>query len=221
MIKHIHLDVCDSTQDVLKEQLINQDHILVSCENQTSGRGRGENKWTALPGSLCLSLNLSAHSVISFTALEVSVIVAKFFETKGQKLQLKWPNDLWDKSGKKCGGILVQGSQANFYVGIGLNLFSMDNEFGSIFETDFAIDKKSWAKELADFIHSNRYTDTQKLKEDWHSRCGHLNQLVSITEGNDRFEGIFQGLGSYGEAELNQNGKIQPLFNGSLRVSTH
>lgn len=70
MIKQIHVDECDSTQDLLKEQLnkeSSEETILISCENQTSGRGRGENVWKAMPGTLCFSLNIQPHAVMSFT----------------------------------------------------------------------------------------------------------------------------------------------------------
>ena len=60
MIEHIHINECDSTQEHLKEQLNNQtgaEHIVVSCENQISGRGRGNNSWKTMPGTLCFSMN--------------------------------------------------------------------------------------------------------------------------------------------------------------------
>lgn len=222
MIKQIHVNECNSTQDLLKEQLSGtstSDSILVSCENQTSGRGRGENKWQALPGTLCFSLNIKPHSVMSFTALELSVLVAKFFEQQGRTLKLKWPNDLWDSEFKKCGGILVQGSQNQLYAGIGINIYSGEKEYGSVYKTVQEFNKKELAHELAAFIISNRYENTNLLKKDWLLRCGHLNHMVTITENAERSEGIFQGLGEYGEAEVCINGQINRFFNGSLRTS--
>ena len=222
MIKHIHVIECDSTQDLVKEQLeLRVDSpVLVSCENQTAGRGRGENKWQALPGTLCFSMNIAPHKVMSYTALELSVIIAQFFEHKGRKLELKWPNDLWDEHGLKCGGILVQGIQNHLIAGMGLNLFSEDPKFGSIFSGPFELDKKTWARELADFIHQNRFQDTARLRGEWLKRCGHLNQMVRITEGQEVVEGIFQGLGEFGEAEICRDTKITRVFNGSLRLSS-
>lgn len=222
MIRQIHLIDCDSTQDVLKEQLNNHaanELILVSCENQIAGRGRGENKWKAMPGTLCFSINIPPHPVMSFTAIELSVIIADFFENKNQKLQLKWPNDLWDKEGKKCGGILVQGSQNNLLAGIGINLFSDDENYGSVFDLAFAADKKSIAKELAEFIHNNRISDSKELTSRWLLKCGHLNQMVKVIEGNEVTEGIFQGLGDFGEALICRDTKTVKIYNGSLRLS--
>jgi BirA family transcriptional regulator, biotin operon repressor / biotin---[acetyl-CoA-carboxylase] ligase len=222
MIRHIHLNDCDSTQDILKEQLNNPDSneaILVSCENQISGRGRGENKWISLPETLCFSLNINPHSELSFTALELSVIIARFFESNGRKLKLKWPNDLLNENNQKCGGVLIQGSKNQLCAGIGINLSSSHETYGGVFDEKFEINKKTWAKEITDFIHSHRYESTAKLTSDWLGRCGHLNQMVTVTEGNTKFEGIFQSLGAHGEALICTDGKIQSIYNGTLRIN--
>jgi BirA family biotin operon repressor/biotin-[acetyl-CoA-carboxylase] ligase len=219
MIRHVHVNDCDSTQDLLKEQL-NQntsESVLVSCENQISGRGRGENVWKAMPGSLCLSLNIKPHVVMSYTALELSVIVAKYFESKAKNLKLKWPNDLWDEHGKKCGGILIQGSQNQLLAGIGINLFSHDEIFGGVFSGAFEIDKKVWSRELAEYILANRYSSTEELRKDWLKRCGHLNELVRVTEAGQVFEGMFQGIGEHGEALVCTDAQINHIYNGTLR----
>ena len=222
MIKQIHVIECDSTQDVLKEQLkqVTHTHLLVSCENQKSDRGRGDKKWSGMPGTLCFSFNLRPHKVLSYTALELSVIVAMYFEEKGKHLKLKWPNDLWDEQSKKCGGILVQGSQNEMLAGIGINLFSDDDQYGAIYEAPYEMDKKEQALEIAEFIHHNRFEDTDLLRREWLLRCGHLNQMVKVSEGAEVFEGIFQGLGIHGEAEICCDAQITRLYNGSLRLSS-
>lgn len=222
MIKHIHVDECHSTQDLLKEQLDSsqgKETFLVSCELQTSGHGRGGKSWTYQTGSLCFSLNLKPHKVMSFTALEIAVLIARFFETKGRSVKLKWPNDIWDNDHKKASGILVQGKDGHMLAGIGLNLFSTLSDFGGIYPEAFPFNRKEWAQDISQFILMNRYEDTDKLKNDWNSRCGHLNQEVRVFEGDEETRGIFLGLGEHGEATLNTNGKTVSLFNGSLRLT--
>lgn len=222
MIKQIHLNQCDSTQDVLKEQSIDPqgwEHILVSCETQIKGRGRGDNLWEAMPGTLCFSLNLQPHAIISFTALEISLLVVRFFEQKGKSLRLKWPNDIWTEEGKKCGGVLIQGHQHNFFAGVGINLSSNDQKYGGVYQGELEIDKKIYAHELAAYILNNRYNNSLTLKEDWLQRCGHLNQPVVVDEGNEVMQGIFSGLGDYGEGLLLQDSETRRVFNGSLRLT--
>ena len=165
-------------------------------------------------------MNIKPHIIQSFTALEVSVLVSRFIETKGINLLLKWPNDLWDKNFLKCCGVLIQSSQEQMIAGIGLNIFSSSHDFGGVFETEFPLSKKEWCLYIATFIHENRYTETQVLIQDWEKRCFHLNQLVVIKEGEDNVEGIFRGLGPHGEALLDIKKEILHLYNGSLRPSS-
>lgn len=222
MIRHIHVDECDSTQDILKEQLDThggEQTFLVSCELQSAGHGRGGKSWTYQTGSLCFSFNIKPHHIMSFTALELAVLIARFFETKGRAVKLKWPNDIWDKNHKKASGILVQGKDGHMLAGIGLNLFSTLEEFGGVYPEAFPFNRKEWAKDIAQFILNNRYEDTEKLKKDWNERCGHLGLGVRVFEGEEETRGVFLGLGDYGEARLDVNGEVKSLFNGSLRLT--
>lgn len=220
MIKHIHINECDSTQDVIKEQLIDtveKKPILVSCENQTAGRGRGLKSWETMPGTISFSLTIDPFSETSFTALEISLLIALFFESKGQNLKLKWPNDLLNQDLKKCAGVLVQSIHDQMFVGIGINLFSNQDDLGGIYSSDFQIDKKKWVLEISEYILIHRIFVKQILIDGWNNRCCHMNSLVTIREGSENLQGEFCGLGFYGEALLKNEKGIQRIFNGTLR----
>lgn len=219
MEKFIHVDRCDSTQDLLKEQLTttgNSD-LTISCEHQTNGRGRGINLWQDSPGTLCFSMAIQPHKLTTFTALELSCLVADFFALKGQEIKLKWPNDLI-KSNKKCGGILIQQYENHFLAGIGLNLYQSQDAYSGVYEAPFELEKKIWSQELSNFIRSHRYSSTEELIRKWNLHCDHMNQMVKVTEGENETRGVFKGLGHHGEALLDTPEGIQHLFNGSLRL---
>jgi len=219
MIKHLHVSECDSTQDLLKEQLSgsDKDHgIIVSCDEQLNGHGRGDNRWISLPGSLCFSFTIAPHPKPSFTALEVSVLITQFFEDS--KLTLKWPNDLLNKHQKKCCGILIQSIKGTMVAGVGLNLYSQHPVFGGIYDDSFEFNKKSEANEIVKFINSNRYPNEVKLIKDWEDKCQHMNEEVSLTEGDMVVVGRFKGLGEYGEATVVTDNGEKKFFNGSLRI---
>ena len=220
MEKFIHVERCDSTQDLIKEQLLQsvQNELTVSCEHQITGRGRGSNIWQDSPGTLCFSMTIRPHIQVTYTALEISLLVHHFFKMKGKEIRLKWPNDLMTLEEKKCGGVLVQNSESRYYVGIGLNLFQNESSFGGIYETSFPINKQEWVKELSDYIRSNRYSNTEDLSKDWLKSCFHLNQQVNISECDQETCGKFVGLGPYGEALLENSQGTHHLFNGSLRL---
>ena len=218
MIRHIHLDICDSTQDVLKEQLslYPGENILVSCDLQTHGRGRSEKSWSPMSGALYLSFTVTPSVIPSFTAIELSVLMTKFFE--GSQLYLKWPNDVYNKDHKKCSGILVQTSQQKMLAGIGVNLYSELEEYGGVFDQAFHHDKKSWCYELATFIQENRFKNIEDLKKVWMSKCYHLNENVRIQDGKESVIGRFIGLGEYGEALIQNEEGVHKVYNGSLRL---
>lgn len=220
MEKFVHVDRCDSTQDLLKEQLTlsPNDELTVSCEFQIHGRGRGEKQWADSSGTICFSINVTPHVVPSFTALEISLIVARFFEEKGQIIKLKWPNDLMNAELKKCGGVLIQTSGSNLLTGIGVNLYYPGEDFGGVYETAFALEKKSWVRELSAFIRSHRYGNTQELVKDWTGRCFHIEKAVKITEADQETNGIFKGLGGYGEALIDTDQGLKHIYNGTLRL---
>lgn len=220
MEKFIHIECCDSTQDLLKEQLSlpGPDELTVSCEHQKSGHGRGSNLWEDSPGTICLSMTVKPHQRVTFTSLEISLLIQHFFSLKGKDIKVKWPNDLISADGKKCGGILIQNYGPHFMAGIGVNLFKTNSHYGGIYETSFPIEKKNWARELSSYIRNNRYNSTEKLITDWINCCSHLNQEVRISEGEQQTAGVFIGLGPYGEAVLENSQGTHHLFNGSLRL---
>lgn len=220
MEKFIHVELCDSTQDLIKEQLTGNEsqELTISCEHQTQGRGRGTNNWQDSPGTICFSMSLLPHENKTFTALEISTIVADFFQHKGHKIGLKWPNDLINSEGKKCGGILLQNFNSLYIAGVGLNLFQSHKDFGGVYETSFPLEKQVWAKELSEYIRANRFNNTNELIVKWNFYCAHMGKQVRIFEGEVETVGEFVGLGPYGEAVLKNNSGLHHLFNGSLRL---
>ena len=106
--------------------------LLVVTNQQTAGRGRGENAWWADTGSLAFSLlwrpvpsvlpprawpQVSLH-----VALGIGAAIEELLED--QTAQLKWPNDIYLHERKVC-GILVEVPAAapnTLVVGVGLNV---------------------------------------------------------------------------------------------------
>lgn len=220
MKKFIHLKSCDSTQEVLKEQLsLNPtDDFIISCDLQLKGHGRGDHNWIDTPGTVCFSMSIQAFKIPSFTAMEIAVIIGKFFESKNKKILLKWPNDLINLNGKKCGGILIQSRGNQYMAGIGLNLYYEGTDFGGIYENPFAINKEKWAKEISEYIHMHRFENAESLTSDWIKMCAHFNKEVEISDQEQTNRGIFIGLGPFGEAILRTEDELKSLYNGSLKL---
>jgi len=129
---------------------------LLVAEHQTHGRGRQGRVWQAAPGasltfSLALPLSPKDWSGLS---LAVGVALAEALDPPanpaesiepgagqpapsmrmaGQRIGVKWPNDLWllddKRGGRKLGGILIEtvaaGARRLAVIGVGLNVLPM------------------------------------------------------------------------------------------------
>ncbi|MCK4321111.1 biotin--[acetyl-CoA-carboxylase] ligase [candidate division WOR-3 bacterium] len=123
MLNLIKLEEVDSTNEWAKrniEKLSDLDGVIARI--QTRGKGRGSNKWFSPPGGLWLTLMIkefpSNKGILSQLS---SVAIAEVLENYGLHVELKWPNDIII-SKKKIGGVLIEGRNESFIVGIGLNL---------------------------------------------------------------------------------------------------
>ncbi len=133
------------------------ERVLLVAEQQTAGRGRVGRPWRSAPGaSLTFSLGLPlAPSDWSGLSLAVGVSVAESLQPAvpapgaGERIALKWPNDLWlggVQGDRKLGGILVEtasfvgqaasppGTLGERYVviGVGLNVLPPEGDGLSI-----------------------------------------------------------------------------------------
>ncbi|MFM2342714.1 MAG: hypothetical protein RLZZ592_2367 [Pseudomonadota bacterium] len=109
---------------------------LLLAERQTAGRGRlGRSWWSdAAPGStLTFSLGLRlAPADWSGLSLVVGLALAEALDPAGDRLGLKWPNDLWLRGqDRKLGGLLIEvapladataPNERWLVIGVGLNI---------------------------------------------------------------------------------------------------
>ena len=101
--------------------------LVIVAKEQTEGKGRGKNLWYSPPGGLYFSILLPSLFFENLQLLTnlVAFLVAKvIFEKFGEKIFIKFPNDLYFKN-KKIGGILTEniifGNKYYSVLGIGLN----------------------------------------------------------------------------------------------------
>ena len=137
-------DALGSTSDEAK-RLVHDPAIalplLVTANQQTSGRGRGENRWWSDEGSLTFSLAFDPRAIglrrehESRIALASAVAIARACGGIAP-LGIRWPNDV-ECGGKKLGGLLPESVLTphgpRFVLGLGLNVSTrMDRAPGAI-----------------------------------------------------------------------------------------
>lgn len=104
---------------------------LFLADAQTAGRGRGDRRWLAPPGSSFLGTAVAPVAAmdggLAWTH-RVAVAVALALEAiGGARIEIKWPNDLLLGRGKVA-GILVNRVDRWIAAGVGVNLFQEPHE---------------------------------------------------------------------------------------------
>lgn len=225
---HQHFDQIPSTQTYLKDHLselekIEQD-ILITCNQQTEGHGRNNKTWNDSEGSVAFSFTFHAnHSptiIPLFVAMEIVTFIKSEFHTT---LAVKWPNDLYYLN-KKCGGIICHKIDQTIIVGVGLNLSSspknLTDENNQIAHLNLNLPhdfKKSLPLKIYESILKSTF-DENKIINSFNQSGLYLNEQVTISEDGQMTTGKLLGIGTIGEAIIqNDNGEIQKLYNGTLR----
>lgn len=220
-MNHTHLEACSSTQIFLKENLselrCKNEHILISTGSQSAGLGRSDHSWTHFPNALAFSCTFKMNEFSLAPSLFLGLSLISYFKKNfAQELGLKWPNDLYNQAGEKCGGLLCHGVGDTLILGLGLNWGEVPpNEFhaGPVFPKAklSPSEKKELPKEIYSFL-SEELRSKKYQREDWEKSCFHLNQKVLLKNGPEEYEGIFKGINEEGAALIDE----RAFYSGSL-----
>lgn len=125
----------DSTNDWAKQeasQRAEDELCLYLADNQSAGRGRGENKWidagagTSLLSTWSLGLHFRPQPILA-PAMGLSLFRAAHATWPDLNFSLKPPNDLYCCDRKVAGLLLEslqQGTKVRLILGLGLNVFA-------------------------------------------------------------------------------------------------
>ena len=138
-MKIIRLEQVNSTHTYLKEYILKngfEESLCIFTDYQTNGLGSRGNSWSGKKGNLFFSFVIKKEFLPSDLPLQsvsiyVSFILKKILKDLGSKIWLKWPNDFYVND-KKIGGTITTVSKNLIYCGIGINLQTVNNEFGKL-----------------------------------------------------------------------------------------
>jgi BirA family transcriptional regulator, biotin operon repressor / biotin---[acetyl-CoA-carboxylase] ligase len=134
--------------------------LLVLCEQQTAGRGRGPNRWWSGSGALTFSLALEAPPAQvpaerwPQIALMAGLAVCEALQSLVPRadLRVKWPNDVYLSDRKLCGILSesVPGWRDRLVVGLGINV--NNQEPGRPFAAASLIDHDGISRDLTNVL---------------------------------------------------------------------
>ncbi|WP_462170509.1 bifunctional biotin--[acetyl-CoA-carboxylase] ligase/biotin operon repressor BirA [Pseudoalteromonas xiamenensis] len=234
--------VIDSTNTELMRRIQQgqypvQGHALLA-EMQQAGRGRRGKVWQSPFGAnLYLSYYWRLDDGIQ-AAMGVSIVIGlavhdALNKLYGVSVQLKWPNDVYlDK--KKLAGILVEvdgqvEGPCHLVIGVGINLVmpesvaaAIDQPWQDLSSKVGTINKNQLAATLIDCITArlNQYRSQgiKSMVAQWNQLNVYAGQPVSLSTGQQTWQGICEGIDEQGAVMLRQNGEVKAYYGGELSL---
>ena len=128
--KIVHIDETDSTNRWLKDH--GEGTMVVATDYQTAGKGCGSNAWESERGkNLTFSMLIHPDGIAAREQFRITEVVSVALCRTLQpyiynKVEIKWPNDIYVGDRKLCGILIENRLQGNVIVGciigIGLNM---------------------------------------------------------------------------------------------------
>ena len=129
-----------STQHYLVEKIRSGEltaPVAVIAKEQISGIGSRENSWSGGEGNFFASFAVDLEQLpddlkLSSASIYFAFIMKQVLTELGEKVWLKWPNDLYVED-EKVGGVITQKIKNSLICGIGINLANSSNGFRSLY----------------------------------------------------------------------------------------
>lgn len=228
----------DSTNTELKRRVPDgaPDGTVVIARQQTGGRGRRGRTFLSPPGGLYMSVLLRRSAVggaLPLLTVAVATAVAEAAEEVcGQRVSLKWVNDVYLHGRKVC-GILAEAMSDGadgvqcVIVGIGVNLvapeggFPADMPAGALFDGDVPEDA---AAKLAAGILNRLMSYVRRLEEreylpGYRARSMLDGQTVTFCEHDVWRKGVVEGIDENGGLRVRmEDGCVRTLQSGEVTM---
>ncbi|WP_265511497.1 bifunctional biotin--[acetyl-CoA-carboxylase] ligase/biotin operon repressor BirA, partial [Providencia rustigianii] len=221
-VKIIVEPVIDSTNQYMLERIPNLNSgDTCLAEYQSAGRGRRGRQWISPFGcNLYLStywrLEQGPAAAIGLSLVVGIVIAETLNKVCGNKVKVKWPNDLY-MNDKKLAGILVEltgktGDAAHIIIGIGINIGMNENilqkekpinqAWSSLTDEVENIERNKLAGNIINALRQSLLLfEKEGLKPflaKWFDLDNFLGRSVKLLIGNDVITGIEKGINEQG-----------------------
>lgn len=234
-------DVMESTNDYLKRDPKEEGHVVIS-KKQLKGKGRMGRAFyspenTGLYFSLSLKPNIEAEKAILITIMAAVSVAEAIEKITGEKVKIKWVNDLFLRNRKVC-GILTEGNidlESNnlsyAVLGIGVNLIEPEKGFpenirdsaGYIFTRDNKPDdiKNAFIASVLEIFYGY-YTifSAENFMKGYRERSMLIGEEIHIhSSGGRPRKARAVGIDDYGRLIVkNQKGELEKLNSGEVSI---
>lgn len=226
--RHIALDDVDSTNTVCFEHARSGDpgRLWVTARRQLGGRGRRGRAWVSEPGNLYASLLLvdpaprgALASLPLVVALALHRAIAAEMPFAGDRIRIKWPNDVL-VDGLKVSGILIEAESVGdgrnaVVIGCGVNIaHKPDNPLypaTSLSEAGASTSPDAlFARLMVELAHAldvwREGEGIDDIVSAWKALVHGIGQPITVNLPDRSLSGIFAGIESDGLLTLRLDG---------------
>lgn len=232
-------ETIDSTnrfaRDGLREGSLIESALIVAS-NQTSGVGRGNNKWFSPDGCLMFTLVVPIPKDEHLLPLKTGITIAKAVEPLvSVPPKVKWPNDVY-LGDRKLGGILIEviTLESPFAViGVGLNcqvdfseaVSDVRSRAVSLHELAKLNDAEEYSPESVlirilkqwEIMSKSPTTEFESFRKDWNQYSFLDGRRVCVESGGRQFEGLCDGISPDGSLRIiDTNARLHTMIAGTI-----
>lgn len=224
------LPECHSTNEELllriRRETLNEGHVL-HTGHQIAGKGQRGNAWLSERGkNLLFSIYLTPKVLLPKQAYLLNIIsglavVDALVPRVGDKVELKWPNDVY-VGDKKISGILVEtmiegGVIADAVVGIGVNVnqshFPLATATSILMESDVTCELEELLEQIIQQLEKYylklKSGDTRGLLEAYYKVMRWRGEIHSFRDREGTFEGEIIGIDDTGRLTVKTNNIVR------------
>ena len=231
-----HIETTDSTMNDARNFLVeNKKNCVFISDKQTPGRGRRGNIWHSPVGNIYCSITfanfLQTKNLFLFNVLIAVSIKMSLEKFNANKIYFKWPNDIFYES-KKFAGIIseiidIDKKNSHIIIGFGINVISspkIKNYHSTYLKYFSDVTSK---EEFLPIFFENLFLNIEELKKGkinklmdfFSSSLMFLNKEIKIISSKIPINiGIFKGINEDGSLQLDKNGTIENIYNGSIEL---
>ena len=235
-------DSIDSTNNYAKAQPVAGPALAVTSDEQTGGRGRlgrsfSSPKGTGIYLTYSFRPEFPIREVTDVTSIAAVITHQVLSEISGEKLGIKWVNDIYKENLKICGiltealGGLESGSFERIIIGIGLNCLKggipegLEGTAGTLTGLDEpGFTRNQILGELISRLHlamdHKKTLSAAQYLDYYRANCFILGKEIQVIEsGRDPYPAVAEEIGDHFELTVrNRNGELRTLTGGEVSL---
>lgn len=229
-----------STNDLAKELILQHsvpNGTVVVAAFQTQGKGQQQRTWESQAGKnlLCTYIlnerDLDFQYQIYFNmAISCAVRNCIAFFIPKQKVQIKWPNDVYINK-QKIAGILIENtlmgeSWKHAFVGIGINVnqstfnHEQATSLGLIANNNLDINEvlQILSTQLMHYLNMINEDSKETIHAEYNTHLMHIGEMSRYLAHGEEKQGILRGIDQHGRLVIENNSHSETYQHGEIKL---